>query len=78
MNIQSFIFIHDKDILIKYIEASKFKKLPNLKYVFVGNNPKKNVMLPNILKHFQLNTHKTQDFTTDFDYELSGLLSKPN
>jgi hypothetical protein len=39
MNIQSFIFIHDQDILIKYIEASKFKELPNLKYVFVGNNP---------------------------------------
>lgn len=39
MKVQSFIFIHDQDVLVEYIKVNKFKELPNLKYVFVGNKP---------------------------------------
>jgi hypothetical protein len=35
-NIQSFIFIHNQDILLECIHTNKFNNLPNLKYVFLG------------------------------------------
>jgi len=35
--ISTFIFIHDQDVLIKYLETNKFSNFTNLKYVFVGN-----------------------------------------
>lgn len=38
-NTQTFIFVHNQDIIIDYINSGKFNKLTNLKYVFLGNNP---------------------------------------
>lgn len=37
MNIQSFIFIHDQNIILDCINSNKFSCLNNLKYAFVGN-----------------------------------------
>jgi hypothetical protein len=37
MNVQSFIFIHNQDILLDCINNNKFNNLSNLKYIFVGN-----------------------------------------
>lgn len=39
MKIQTFIFIHDQNVLLEYLKVKKFSDLPNLKYVFVGNKP---------------------------------------
>lgn len=38
-DIESFIFIHDQDIILKYEENEKFSNLLNYTYVFVGNRP---------------------------------------
>jgi hypothetical protein len=35
---ETFIFVHDENIILDYINANKFSKMKNLKYVFVGNN----------------------------------------
>ena len=35
---ETFIFVHDENIILDYINANKFSKIKNLKYVFVGNN----------------------------------------
>jgi len=37
MNIQSFIFVHDQDILLEKIKSNVFSCLENVIYVFVGN-----------------------------------------
>jgi hypothetical protein len=37
MNIESFIFVHNQDIILDCIHSNKFSILSNLKYVFVGN-----------------------------------------
>jgi len=34
---ETFIFVHDENIIIDYINAEKFTSLTNVKYVFVGN-----------------------------------------
>jgi FkbM family methyltransferase len=39
MTTQTFIFVHDQDIVIDYLSANKFSDMPNLKYVFLGNRP---------------------------------------
>lgn len=39
MKIQSFIFIHDENILKDMISRNRFQELPNMKYVFLGPNP---------------------------------------
>lgn len=35
----TFIFCHDQDIILNYIEKGKFSSLSNLKYMFLGNRP---------------------------------------
>jgi hypothetical protein len=35
-NIESFIFIHNQELLLDCINNNKFNQLPNLKYVFLG------------------------------------------
>lgn len=37
MTIQTFIFIHDQDILLDYLRVNKFKNLKDLKFVYLGN-----------------------------------------
>jgi len=37
-NMETFIFVHDQNIILDYINNNKFSNLNNLKYVFVGNN----------------------------------------
>lgn len=37
MNIQSFIFVHDQNIILDCMNSNKFASLNNLKYVFVGS-----------------------------------------
>jgi hypothetical protein len=49
-NIQSFIFIHDQDILLKCIQTNKFENLPNLTYAFLGKGDiSKLKNIPNII-----------------------------
>lgn len=56
-NIQTFIFIHDQNIVLDFIKVNKFSNLPNLKFVFVGNKPTDkiinldNVIICRNLKH---------------------------
>lgn len=35
-NIETFIFIHNQDIILDFIKNEKFKNIENLKYVFLG------------------------------------------
>lgn len=37
MNKETFIFVHDQNIIIDYEKCNKFNELENVKYVFVGN-----------------------------------------
>ena len=39
MKIETFIFVHDQQIILDFKENNKFKEVENLKYVFVSNNP---------------------------------------
>jgi hypothetical protein len=39
MRIETFIFVHDQQIILDFKKNSKFKEVENLKYVFVSNNP---------------------------------------
>lgn len=39
MNTQTFIFVHSQDIILDFINNNKFSEIPNLKYIFLGNNP---------------------------------------
>jgi len=39
MKAQTFIFVHDQQIVLDYIEAGKFDQLPDVKYVFLGQQP---------------------------------------
>ena len=49
-NIQSFIFIHDQDILLGCINNKKFDNLPKLKYAFLGNGDISKIKnLPNVI-----------------------------
>ena len=36
-NIQTFVFVHDQDIVEYYENIKKFNNIPNFKYVFLGN-----------------------------------------
>lgn len=38
MTIQTFIFVHDENIILDFIKYHKFSNLSNLKFVFLGNN----------------------------------------
>lgn len=67
MTISTFIFIHDQDILIKYLNAGKFKNIPNLKFVFLGNKPNDKIKnLDNIIvsKDLPLNIEEYPKFTS--------------
>lgn len=37
MSTQTFIFVHNQEIILDYIKVKKFTQLENVKYVFVGN-----------------------------------------
>jgi hypothetical protein len=39
MKIETFIFVHDQNIILDFERVEKFKNINNLKYVFVSNNP---------------------------------------
>ena len=39
MTAQTFIFVHDQQIVMDYIAADKFKQLPDVKYCFLGQRP---------------------------------------
>jgi hypothetical protein len=39
MKAQTFIFVHDQQIVLDYIEAGKFDQLPDVQYVFLGQRP---------------------------------------
>ena len=39
MKAQTFIFVHDQQIVLDYIEAGKFNALPDVRYVFLGQRP---------------------------------------
>jgi hypothetical protein len=39
MTAQTFIFVHDQQIVLDYIAADKFKQLPDVKYCFLGMRP---------------------------------------
>ena len=50
INIQSFIFIHNQDILLDCINNKKFDNLPKLKYAFLGNGDVEKIKnLPNVI-----------------------------
>lgn len=50
MDIQSFIFVHNQDIILDCIATNKFSNLDNLKYVFVGNGDVSKIeTYPNVL-----------------------------
>jgi hypothetical protein len=50
MNSQSFIFIHDQEIVIDYIKINKFKQLENVNYIFLGNKDVSKIKdLPNVI-----------------------------
>ncbi len=54
---QTFIFVHDQQIVLDFIEAKKFQYLDGLNFVFVGNKPTdkiksiENVIICRDLKH---------------------------
>lgn len=39
MTAQTFIFVHDQQIVVDYIRAGKFAELPSVQYVFLGHRP---------------------------------------
>jgi len=39
MTAQTFIFVHDQQIVLDYIAANKFHDLPDVKYCFLGHRP---------------------------------------
>jgi hypothetical protein len=39
MKLQTFIFVHNQDIIIDYINVNKFSELGDVTYVFLGNQP---------------------------------------
>jgi len=59
---QSFIFVHDQQIILDYIQYKKFDKLPNVKYIFLGDKPTNKIEyldnvivarnLPDNIEHF--------------------------
>jgi hypothetical protein len=38
-SLSNFIFIHDQEIILDFLEKNRFKELENFKWVFLGNNP---------------------------------------
>ena len=66
---ETFIFVHDENIIIDYINAEKFTSLTNVKYVFVGNKETEkiknleNVIICNELEYNLENYPKMTSFT---------------
>ena len=66
---ETFIFVHDENIILDYINAKKFSNIKNLKYVFVGNNDVdkiknlNNVIICKNLPHNLENYPKLTSFT---------------
>lgn len=50
MKIKSFIFVHDKKIILDYIRQKKFSELQNLNFVFLGYGDVQQIQnLPNVI-----------------------------
>jgi hypothetical protein len=50
MTAQTFIFVHDQQIVLDYIAANKFHDLPDLKYCFLGHRDVDQIEhLPNVI-----------------------------
>jgi hypothetical protein len=66
---ETFIFVHDENIIIDYINVEKFTSLTNVKYVFVGNKESEkiknleNVIICNELEHNLEDYPKMTSFT---------------
>jgi hypothetical protein len=43
MKIQTFIFVHDENIILDFERIGKFREIENLKYVFLGQRPCENI-----------------------------------
>ena len=39
LTVDTFIFIHDQEIVLDFINKNKFKDFENFKWVFLGNKP---------------------------------------
>lgn len=49
-DIETFIFIHNQDIILDFIKNEKFKKINNLKYIFLGKGEIDKIKdLPNLI-----------------------------
>ena len=67
MKIETFIFVHDQDIILNYIDVGKFSELPNMKFVFVGNKPIDKIKdLDNVIicRNLPINIEKYPKFTS--------------
>jgi hypothetical protein len=50
MTAQTFIFVHDQQIVLDYIAADKFRQLPDVKYCFLGHRDVDQIEhLPNVI-----------------------------
>jgi hypothetical protein len=67
MTTETFIFVHDQDIIINYINAKKYNNLQNVKFVFLGKNPidkVKNLENVIICRNLPINIEKYPKFTS--------------
>lgn len=67
MTIQTFIFIHNQEILLDYIKVKKFQNMDDLKFVFLGyGNTDKIESLENVIisKNLPINIEQYPKFTS--------------
>jgi hypothetical protein len=67
MKIETFIFVHDEQIILEFLKVKKFSSLPNLKYVFLGNKSVEKVKdLDNIIiaRDLKYNMEEYPKFTS--------------
>jgi hypothetical protein len=66
VSLSSFMFCHDQEIILKYIDSDKFKNIKNLTYVFVSNNECDKIEnLDNVIiaKNYDINLEDYPNFT---------------
>lgn len=64
---ETFIFIHDQELVLDFEKKQKFQNLYNFKYVFLGNRPvDKIINLPNLLiaRNYEFNMEEYPSFTS--------------
>jgi hypothetical protein len=64
---ETFIFVHDQDLIIEFENKNKFSNLYNYKYVFLGNRPTDKIEnLTNVIiaKNFEYNIEQYPLFTS--------------